>query len=84
MSTMMHTHSLSHEVSMRFLQCNVFLEAYISNIHIPSLQVRNQNPFVLAALLVTDDRVNFCSGIRGLRKPCVFASHRNRQFQALS
>ena len=71
----MHTHSLSHEVSMRFLHCNVFLEAYISNIHIPSLQVRNQNPFVLAAILVKDDRVNFCSGIRGLRKPmCICKS----------
>lgn len=52
-----------------------FLEAYINNIHIPSLQVSNQNPFLLAALLVKDDRVNFCSGIRGLRKPmCICKS----------
>ena len=80
-STMIHTHSMSNEVSMTFLRCNVFLEAYINNIHIPSLQVRNHNPFVLEALLIEDYRVNFCSGMRGIRKPCVFASRWNRQFQ---
>ena len=71
-STMIHTHSMSNEVSMTFLRCNVFLEAYTNNIHIPSLQVRNQNPFVLEvleALLIEDYRVNFCSGMRGLIKP---------------